>query len=1235
MAKIDKNKLGVDASILAKARIEFIEENTPQVEAVSRYSIEGIGNKLEVRKTDGNHRPFLVGESQVLHANIARYMTTSIGDERRERDNKIMGEHLYKVPFGLYNYIARSSIRGKLDDGRVSVVDKNRCLLVTEDAYIESKSRAKDINDFEMGINRHIANAQSVTKFLELDLSTATFEDAVFSGKPELMVYKMRDREPVFISPSAMYLRLAINGFSKFPNEKQTVTRKNLELMGETAKTALVAYSEYLKHNQKIVEVEENHPDVYSLLQVTRFYNSVTPTMYNAIQENKQILNEEGENRFRYIYGDPVQGPDTPLEVRLVFELNRAVSQGRLAPTELSYAKTTVLEILREETKLATILGHACEEVADCLSRVDREEKINLSEFEYNEKLLDAITNNFQSEQYISSLAYDFGIRYSVLARNQENSKQRKEEVEKSKALDEKRKRIAEMLEKKRIVAMQTELSKRIMDRYMDIYQKAVRLYSNDGLIPTEKELARISNLGEEVRCGTEIVLGKRLKEKLDRELFAIKKMELYFQNLNNYMGKGVERLQELTENPQNLSIFNLISEVIAEQEKISKTTQQKITPKLTAKVVADIVESLDTAELEAYHEQCFPTAESVECSEAEEVLMCMQEIYNYKTQLLSYANLKRNKEGVLDALEELNKIQNLDAYTQAYDALMELSKGSTLNIGKVRSLDEIAKAIEEEGHIINNNPTLKDYEELDARINNQLEYMNRFVDASRGILELRQGYYETITKYTKERALLLTKIMTQARKIPTDIAGKTKDFQNYEDFGIKKEGDEYIIAGNKRGIEPLRTDQKGLEEFLETQKEYLEKSMTASNFVDIVAEQEIMEAVCARCYPNRDELIAETKKQLSKSTSIKDALNVYKSRQKMLNSLLSDMDKFKELFKKNYTSGVQQSHFLIQVSSCWNALFKAYADGASEHREKTLDMEESYKSVLIGAYKKTGDEIAEKVEHDFDAYRAQFRESMRDIVAHLSPRVVDATPLEDYLSKVVIKSNTFDNKPQAKMPQSVLGDTGIPVTLGQMADLKEGKTDMFNAFMETIKRADLVFGQDYLGCDGAELINYGHFIGDLIAQNVEPAYLKIQEMDVQKEKDCILESVRAWAVRDARARECVMNPKIMEKMMREVGSKKGVAGTEITGRFVFEYKGRRHQNKGEVVGETFNFYHYIADNIQRIRDALEKGERLGGEIDASYYELFDQVLEIERKESDKKMNLLEKLDFPDLPGSK
>lgn len=1239
MAKIDKTKLGVDASILDKARIELIEEKTPQINMVNRFDMEGINNTLEVRKKDGHYRPFLVRESQVLHANVARYMTTSIGDDRRVRDNRIMGEHLYKVPPTLYNYIARSSIRGRLEAGKVSVVDKNRCLLMTEDAFIGGESRAKDINELNMGINRHISNAQNLTSLLGLDLSTKTFEDAVFSGKPELWVYKMGDREPIYTYPSAMYLKLAINAFSKFSNERKTVTRENLALMGKTAETALLAYAEYLKHNQKIVELEEQHSDVYQLLQSTRFFSSMTPAIFEGIQENKQILDKDGNNPFKYIYGDPVLNPLTPIKERLTFDLSRAVSQGRLAPREQSFAKKTILELLKEEAKLEKILGNACESVVNCLNQVDKEQKLNLSEFEYNIRLLESLTNNYQSKEYISSLVNDFSVKYNSLAQRQETSILKKQQAQMSKELNAKKKLELDALEKKQNDAMRESLTKRILERYMAMYPKAVQAYSKDALLPTKNEQARIARLFGGADNRNEIYIGKQLEVKLSRELDCIKSLEPHFQDIKTEMEKSAEKIENLAQNSENWMIFNLISEVVAEQDKISRTSQQKISPKLTEKVVGEIVKELSDTEVEALYTCCFPTEGKGSHSDAEEILMCMQEVYNYKSQLLSYSNLKRNKEGVLNALAELNDMQNLDAYTLAYDAVAEIPKEGRLglNVGKVRSLDEISDVIEAESRVLSGNPTFKDYETLESKINQQAEYMKNFGEASQDLLKSRRRYYEDIAKYNKERAKLLTHIMTRCRKIAENIVDEaleqSKDMSAYD---FEKDGDEYVKK-NSNGDELWRAGEEEYKEYVETNLTRIKDAFEFENFVDIVAEQEIMEELCKKCYPDGGELALVTKNELARASSVKEAVKVYKSRETMLDSLLGDMKTFKDFFETEYESGVKSSNLLAQVCATWTALYKEYADSAYQYRKQKLDIVEPYKSVIVEAYENLGDKVSNQVMGDFKRYRAEFRNSAREIVTNYSPRAVEAVPLQVYLSKTGEKATFFDGKVQAKMPQSIVGDNGLARSMYNMYKLKGEKTTLFDTFLGAVDDEQLGFDREYWGRSGSELMNYSHFISDITAENVEYAIKKIQEMDVAEMKKVIITSIQAWGESCMEAREFVMDPRLFEKTMRDLSSKRGIVGGELTSRFSYEFGGMRHQAKGIVSGESFNFYKVAYECLPKVREDLLAGTPVDSNyVDIKYLESFDALLtkNTPKKKPDRVLGgggIFEVPEFPDL----
>ena len=394
--KIDKSRLGVDDRKLNNTSVEFIREDSPMVSVFNDHIVEGVTEEIQVvKETNGHHRPFLVLEVPELHAKVALYMTTSVSKNRMEMDNSMRGYHYFEAPFGLVNYISRSAITGYLDEGKVSVIDKYKYIFLTEDSFVERDSKAKDIEDFNIGMGLHARNAGRVEDLISRDLATKDFVKSVDSGAPELWAYRRKTHEPIIYNPSASYLILALNALEQYKNPKKNLSAEQLETMGEVAGEVADAYIRYLNYDKKLQNIELGNHELYAIYERIRLYQNLLPErtvenildvrMYytdetleedlEAVRADKSLTPKQKEQKisdltekysYRNIYGDPIRDVET-MDERIDLECKRA----RVDRSILPAVKDMLRGLIKEEQMVSSRLAEAGVSVRKFLESYD------------------------------------------------------------------------------------------------------------------------------------------------------------------------------------------------------------------------------------------------------------------------------------------------------------------------------------------------------------------------------------------------------------------------------------------------------------------------------------------------------------------------------------------------------------------------------------------------------------------------------------------------------------------------------------------------------------------------------------------------------------------------------------------------------------------------------------------------------------------------------------------------
>ena len=1237
MAKIDKKRLGVDASNFDRASIEFLRADSPIVDAINTRVMEGLNSNFKVIKDDNGHnRPFLVIEYPELYASVAMYMTSSIDEERMAIDNSIRGEHLFRAPFGLYNYISRSSIRGRVESGKMSVIDRSRFLFITADSFVESESRAVDIEDLNAGINTHYNNAHNVSELITLDLAGSNFTDSVRSGKPELWVYKRTERQPIMFNPSAMYLSLAINALERFENRKLHVTPENLASMGELAGDITFAYAEYLRYNDMIRELEEKDPEVYNIFESVRYYASLTKTTFNKIQENKEYAEENGLKKYKYIYGDPVYDPTKPIDKRISFEINRAITQGTLTGKRSRKAiAEQIAKLIKTEKQVSQTLGSACEDVIKVFGKVAEDQRINLSNYAYSKNFWVDFYDHYTDDNYIGSLMDGFKKKYQAIANHYTKKIQDRKHATEQKKIAEKMHEIrlseAEKVRQERISA----LKKVLENHYMDLYRPMVREYVDGKLLPCAKTVgAMVEDLCTPIQIDTgDYIIGKKLADKIIADLQNNPKLAGPFRTRGQMVFDAEKKIGELSKSPEQTQMLELVARVVQAEQKYIRTSQKKLDKQATRKIIAEVVDGLSESELATYIDPKFEFGNN-----HDEILQCMQDVYSLRNTINSFAQLKQKKMDVLDALAEINDMDTLVAYHMTYEVLGELHKGGAVlpNGQKPQTVEEMVTEFEQIAGSLDPQKPLPS-KEIIENISQKMANMNALTNDTQELIEARTEYLKRLGEYEKVRANHAKQVEVIAEEVADEKhAERVRTLTELEGAGFSEVEPGVWVEYGKGDCEIWRGPKKEAEKILKDYTDKIPQCLNRANYLDLEADKAVILEVHDACYPDDKKLLSATRAKVAQTRTMKDAIKVYKKACANLDKLTSDMDEFDDMVRGEFGFVVEAFGDIQENLAKWQYLFTGLGESLYRKRKDAQDIGEPWRRMIAEAYRESAKDLCDRSQSDFDRYRAVLRERTRKIANGYQPRTDEVYSLMTFLSKSSVKSQTFD---KVALPKSVMSENdGVAISIYNVGKLKSNITDMLTV------------------SSGFDPTNYsdrdmymGHKVSDLKAnRNTIMRYLtdimdvkmqQIQRIELDGEKKAVVESARYFATLGEEERALVFDEKDgLEHFLRDLIKRYGDKGGRIESSVAYTYEPNKRTKQSERL-QYFSFYEVLLENLPKIRKAVEEGTKFEGEVDETYVKALKTMLTAYNKEKGGKTPTLAdfnlssmKFGFPKLP---
>lgn len=1201
--RVDISRLGGNEHDLNRTSVVFLKNNTPMHIAFNNYVVEGEWEEVAVVKENGNSRPFLVIDHPELHAKVAIYLTSSITEQRMALDNALRGEHLFETPYALMNYISKSSVTGKVDEGKLSVIDRDRFFFITDDWIDEKESRAKGYGQFNIGLNAHAQNLREIDETLSKDLRRKNYTQIII-GKPttELWVYKMGAQKPVSYHPSAQYLMLALNMMVQYKNERNNLSCESLSKMADLAGRVAYVCSEYISYLDKLKALEVKNPKLYNAFIQTRYWHEqVTERMEQNIRNNiKEFGFFNKNNSYRYLYGNPKHKEGASLDDIITQEFQSSGIRETKKDGELKFSnRGMVKELLSGGQYVYSLIDDATQEVVDFLTELNEEERINLSSFGYAESFWGNFYDRCDNNEYLEQLCKDLMIKYRHLAdaKQKHETQKRAKRVSQDKIKKE-QERLAKEKEKLRKEKIKS-LEKRIESTYIEQYLRAFRAYEQGKLIPVPvDELQEISKFSlNGLPTYENLVIGSKLATKFRQDLVGMSKLNEQMTTLLNMSTIAEKKLSDperFTDNENG--VIALMSRISDTEEKVTKKNKKLSAKERKPILKAEIHEmllSLPANELDAYLSDDFDFGKS-----GEEVLRNMQDVFHARTTMRSYANLRNHRMEILNALETINEDKLISDFKLSQEAMDELqSKGlvlpidlTTLSVSEINSgLNKIAQVLQKK------TPTKDDYKAIQDSLQASTVKMRKFTAFSQKLLEARTRFLLKLEKYNHEMDGTLedtyNEIDNRIKAFEEEIA---KNLEDPECAGfVKHEEGGWVSVNN-----PARrlTDEE-MNRALQTYWENTDECRHHENFCDPDEDKAVIGAIYEKLFPSAEQILQATRSGVASAKSLDDAISCYKSAEKLLENLVSEKEKFKLFMAGEYDYILYAAEDLLEIAINWGYMMSE--QGSSIVRQiDDFNYPPPARQAVLNAVERVCYREKENTRRDFDEFKSKFRSRVLDVVAGYQPRTQIFQPLEQYLSKSSAKNMSIDG---AAMPKSVLGDNGVVARFQEYAQSKQRQCEILGAIAN--READR-----YPAHEVAVVHSKTY---KQITNAIDDELYKAQEEEITQEILILKESLRAFAKRTKSNEIYVQNPQALESDIKKL-KRTDKNLTAITGTF------RRPGVKSLVYGvDYFNFYDEVMKMLPEVRKTLDEqeayvkvvnGKILSGRVDADWLDTLADI---------------------------
>lgn len=1186
---VDVVSLGGDKVKMNNTFIEFVDENSGMLKTINTQILEGKENTLQVKKEEGTYRPFLVVEDDELHARIAVYMSSNYTESRMEPDNAIRGQHIIKTPPMLANYIASSSIKGTLANNKISIIDRDRFFFFTDDSYVETDSRAIDKNDLKIGLGLHVNNLRYIREFLGVDLGGNRFSRIIKGGGADILTFVRTEGRPIIYNPSANYVSLFINTLERYSNYRHNVSPKNLLIMGEVGNNAIDAYHKYLKFQDSLKTIERQNPKLYQALQNVRYYsNMITPASYEYMQENAR---KNKSSKYKYIYGDPIKFGVLPISERIKIEFSRLKIKGN--KKDLAQYVELVESLIKQESEVKSLLSESSQEIIKFLNMVNKEERIILNDFPYSENFWNGFYSKYNEEGYIESLKTDIRQKYLMLSyRYNEDKKRVKQEDE----LKRKQKKLTELQERQKreqIKSQKLELVKVLVNRYWSMYGRAFKQYNEGKLLPIT--IDEISNYKQIVNANVPInpnVVGKGLGQRMVHELQVMESLKPMIESNISMALTSEKSIIEKQNQPNEKMLIEIMGVVCDIEKKISKHNKQmpeKDRLVLVEKEVKDYINGLDDEELEELISEDFNFGLG-----SEEILTCMQDIYNIRSSFRAINSLRSVKRNILEEISELNNPNLLNEYNQSIEVVGELKLDSNfVKAMGFKSMEEVESIISSlEAGLNNKTPTIKDYEMIVEQIKAQKVQIKKQIDSTKRLSTIRNLFYQKLDKYEIELEKVLPECYKIADKIIAETIKKSKiDLKDISHFGVKKLDDgSYARVLNDEIVGSVEKD-----EVEENQKEYLKETKFALNknfFTRPDDDKQIIAEIFSKMYPTREQMVENLKSELLKAKTLDEAVAVYKNHLSILENFERDCEDFKDIIENEYREYIQSVQDIAVSMGGFKMMIKVLDLHFLFNLVPEGDLGVNY-NLYKNAIKQSCIKYCECMDGDYEKFVDELHKHIHKIVNNMETRI-KKEGLETALSRSTVKATYFN---RVNMPKSIISENGIADSVLSLQELKFNRQNLLARYSEYLvnvceieakKRLNREITEETLkelervGLKPEELRKIEDCTLNRLGKLFEEELIKIQKSQISKLTDTLFETVRCYANKGNTEYNFVMNDDgLIRYLKRELVNGEGSCLATI--------QKLRHSEFDEEDVDFINITVLLVNNIDDIRDHIIK----------------------------------------------
>lgn len=1200
--RVDISRLGGNEHDLNRTSVVFLKDKAPMHIALNNYMMEGEFGEFKVVKENGNSRPFLVVDHPELHAKIAIYLTSSINEARMNADNAIRGEHLFETPYGLMNYISKSSVTGMLDDGKKSVIDRDRFFFITDDWIDEKESRAKGYGEFKIGLNAHARNLREIDDTLSKDLSRKNYLQMITgSPAPELWVYRMGEQRPYSYHPSAQYLMLALNMMVQYKNNKWNLSNKSLKEMGELAGKVAYVYSEYCAYLEKLNKLELTNPKLYEAFVQTRYwYDQITKTMEKNIRKNASGSKLFAKpNAFSNLYGNPKFKEGASLEEIITQELQNIGIRETKKDAELKYSNRSMIKnLLATEKSVYLMIGDSANRIVEFLNSVNSQERINLSSYPYAYNFWTRFYDNYEKDEYIEHLSKDFQVKYSRLAKDKEIHDDKRRVSAKSEGESKKQAELAQKQREKERKAKIAVLEKKIRTNYIEQYFKAYKMFEQGKLVPISAEDVQcVKKLSTGVLPKSDkLVIGEKLATKMRDDISNIAKMSTSFKSLVDMAKKSEKSLvsdKAIKDNETAISLMGLISEAEERVMKKNKKLSARDRRPLVHNEIHELLNNLPAEEVDK-----FLTDDFLKNGKSDEILKKMQDVYHAITTLRSYSGLRENRIRVIEAINEINDQKLIEEFQQSREAIDELqSKGLVLpaelsNISIEQMNNQLNKMVEELQKKI---ATKDDYVAIEESLKSNAVKMRKLTTFSRELLSSRKDFIAKLEKYQKTMGGVLGEAFKQMDKQLKLFDKSTKDdFENVKVGSFEKNEDGVWVSKNDLN---LTFSDDEMKDIIASYKNDVKVCLDYRNYCDPEEDKVVVKALYEKLFPSAEEILADTRRSVANAKSIGSAIDSYKQASKKLEELAKEKNKFIELIADKYSSILKISRQLLEISQHWGYLIRRQCETITAQVADQGLPELAEKAMLKGVDNVCYSE-QERSKQEINAFKQKFRKRVLDLIDGYAPRIQNIQPIEQYLSKSVAKNMTVDGM---LMPKSIAGEHGLLARFKDYLDAKVRLCDIFCAIRTN--------NTSKYKPSEVEIV-YQSTVKH-ITKAIDMELIKAQEIEISQEILNIKESLREFARLSKLDYLYLVDPKGFEADIRKsikINRAKGDMNC------TFRKRGSRSQIYGV---DYFNAYEELLKALPEVRKTISssgkytkevKGVELVGDIDHDWVAWFIEL---------------------------